>query len=100
MEQQAQGARPQGPSMLGKGLGVKALGVKSQVGGRCERHYLEVSPRGVVPGGGPAAWVAEPLRSSPGPPKAWLIEPESPWVSNPTMERPREGGITRVYSRG
>jgi hypothetical protein len=55
LEQQAQRARPDGGSMLGKG--VKAPGLPSLVGSRCGGHYLGLSPECKVPGGGLAPWV-------------------------------------------
>jgi hypothetical protein len=47
--------------MLGKGLGVLALGVKCPDESTYGVHYLGVFPGGIIPGSGLATLVAKPL---------------------------------------
>jgi hypothetical protein len=71
---------------------LKLQGVKYQAGNRHGGHYMGVSPGDTVPVNGPATWVAKPLGSSRGLPKAWVICPEmvggwggeaNPWGLSP-----------------
>jgi hypothetical protein len=53
LEQQVQGAKPQGAIMLEKGLGVKDTGVKETTGARNGGYYLRDFPGG---GASPRRW--------------------------------------------
>jgi hypothetical protein len=85
LEQKAYGASPQGASVLGKDLGVKAPGVKIQAGITRRRNYLGGVPRESSPRKGPTSVSGEaPWRQS----RSLRGLGDLPGILNPAKARP------------